>query len=205
MHSNINLCIFDIDGVLVDSAEANYISLDTACKEVFGISVSRKFEEEMGSIPSSEKIKLILSKNRINPTTESITEFSVKKFQALLNFFHLVKFNKEVPEIFQFLKSKGIKTAIVSNARKEYVDLIIDKFKIDALVDFSIGSSCGLKPKPNPAMYLFAMSQLGVSPKDTLIFEDSQVGIEAAKKSCASVVEIKRFSNLTTALIEGLV
>lgn len=202
--SHPKLFVFDIDGVLVESAKANYLSLNSAVKEVFGFDVPYELELLMGSIPSSKKIEIILAAFNTKASAEELASFKKKKFEYLLEYFELVEFNPNVREVFESLKRTGAKIAMVSNARNEYVELIIERLGVKHLVDFYVGSDCGLKAKPNPAMYLYAMAKLGESPKETIIFEDSNVGIAAARSSGARVYEIGSYLDLNLKLIASL-
>lgn len=109
-----------------------------------------------------------------------------RKFELLIANFDRSKTNQDAQKIFQFLKAKDVKLALVSNARSQYIQFIIELLGINGLVDVFVSNDQHLKPKPSPEMYNFAMLKLGVEPKETLIFEDSDIGLEAAYESKAA-------------------
>ena len=198
--------IFDVDGVLVDSEYANFVSLNRALERHLEISIKFEDDQKLGPIPTFKKLD-ILSKRFGVEISESIRdEFLKDKFVFLQDEIKngKIKFNTEANGIFEFIKSLGCKTGIVSNARSEYLEQVKNTLRISELVDVCISNSFKLPTKPNPSMYLRAMSDLGVSPKSTIVFEDSEIGIKAAKDSAANVFHISNFSNLTLGLVKSL-
>jgi HAD superfamily hydrolase (TIGR01509 family) len=196
--------IFDIDGVLVDSEYQNYISLRDSLKEVLGIDFTFEEDIELGPIPTYKKLEYIKRYHSISLDKKQFDLLMRSKFELLIANFDRSKTNQEAQKIFQFLKTKDVKLALVSNARSQYIQFIIDLLGINGLVDLFVSNDQHLKPKPSPEMYNFAMLKLGVEPKETLIFEDSDIGLEAAYESKAKVFEVRSFSQLTLELIERL-
>ena len=160
----------------------------------------------MGPIPTFKKLEILAKRFGVVVSDETRSAFLKDKFEFLKNEIAAgsINFNTEAKSIFQFIKSVGCKTGIVTNARAEYLDQIKKILDIEELVDVSISNSIKIPTKPNPAMYLRAMSELGVSPKATVVFEDSLVGITAALDSCAKVVQVNSFSNLTLDLVKSI-
>ena len=202
----ISAFIFDVDGVLVDSEMANFVSLNRALEKHLSISIQLSDDQALGPIPTFKKLEILSKRFGIEVSEETKSEFLKDKFVFLQDEIEQgnVEFNKEAESIFRFVKSKGCKTGIVSNARTEYLDQIKRILGITELVDICISNNFKLPTKPNPSMYLRAMSELGVSPKSTIVFEDSEIGIQAAKDSCANVFHISNFSNLNLNTVKSL-
>ena len=196
--------IFDIDGVLVDSEYQNYISLRDALKEVLGIDFTFEEDLELGPIPTYKKLEYIKHYHSIDIDKKKFDLLMRRKFELLIANFDRSKINQDAFKIFQFLKSKDVKLALVSNARSQYIRFIIDLLGIKGLLDLFVSNDQHLKPKPSPEMYSFAMSKLGVNPNETIIFEDSDIGLEAAYGSKAKVFEVRSFGQLTLELVERL-
>lgn len=198
--------IFDVDGVLVDSEHANFVSLNKALEKHLNLTIDFADDQALGPIPTFKKLEIITERFGITVSEETRAEFLKDKFEFLQSEISAgaIKFNPEAKLIFQFIKSVGCKTGIVSNARSEYLDQVKKTLGIEGLVDICISNSFNLQTKPNPAMYLRAMSELGVSPKTTIVFEDSTIGIRAALDSCANVIPIAVFSNLTLDLVKSI-
>jgi HAD superfamily hydrolase (TIGR01509 family) len=88
------------------------------------------------------------------------------------------------------MKSSGVKTAIASTAQKENLMNVLNHLHLAGLFDEIIAGTGVKKGKPDPEIYLKAMEVLGVSPEETLIFEDSEVGLQAAEASGANFMRI---------------
>lgn len=89
-------------------------------------------------------------------------------------------FNKGIPELFEMFKNRGIKMAIASSSDKRIIDTVVDKFKIRDMFSFIHSGEFEEYGKPHPAIYLTTAKELGVLPKNCLVFEDSFFGIISA-------------------------
>lgn len=202
----ITAFIFDVDGVLVDSEIANFISLNRALEKHLSVSIQLSDDQELGPIPTFKKLEILSERFGVSVSEDTKAAFLKDKFVFLQDEIENgnVKFNSEAKSIFEFVKSKGCKIGIVSNARTEYLNQVKRILGITELVDVCISNDFKLPTKPNPAMYLRAMSELGVSPKSTVVFEDSEIGVKAAKDSGANVFHVTNFSNLNLIAVKSL-
>lgn len=91
-------------------------------------------------------------------------------------------------EFLELLKTAGIRTAVATSAPVENLDFVVDTLNIRHYFDALLNESMVGHPKPDPEIYQKAMAMLGVEPADSVIFEDSMTGIQAAKASGASVI-----------------
>ncbi|UFH55990.1 HAD family phosphatase [Spirosoma sp. KNUC1025] len=91
-------------------------------------------------------------------------------------------------EFLKALKEAGILTAVATSAPVENLDFVVDALNIRPYFDALLNESMVNHPKPDPEIYQKAMAILGVEPAESVIFEDSMTGIQAAKASGASVV-----------------
>ena len=176
----VKAIITDFDGTLVDTFEANLRAYQKAFQEVglnltaeryrecFGYRYDR-FMQEMG-------------------VTDKIIADSIKelKKQYYPEYFDCLKPNTTLINLIAGIKKMGGKTAIASTARKENLMNVISFLGIAHHFDLIFAGVDVKKGKPDPEIYLKSMAALGVTPDETVIFEDSQVGIDAAKASGAS-------------------
>lgn len=88
------------------------------------------------------------------------------------------------------LKAAGIRTAVATSAPVENLDFVVDTLNIRHYFDALLNESMVSHPKPDPEIYQKAMVMLGVEPAESIIFEDSMTGIQAARASGASVIGI---------------
>lgn len=88
----------------------------------------------------------------------------------------------------QALRAANTRTAVATSAPVENLDFVMDALGIRSYFDALLNESMVSHPKPDPEIYQKAMVLLGVEPADTVIFEDSMTGIQAAKASGTTVI-----------------
>ena len=196
--NNIQLCIFDVDGVLVNSRELHYPATASALA-VYGCDYIRDEDEAFGTIPTREKLHLLAEYGWINPD-DIETIWQLKDEYACQYFDDRILINENIKELFHELKSRGMWIALGSNARYSFLEKVIDALDVDGLIDH-VASAQGMKPKPDPYMYTSAIEKFEVSPETTLIFEDSVVGRQAAYDSGAWVYKVESYDELSIGIL----
>ena len=91
-------------------------------------------------------------------------------------------------DFLKVLKAAGIRTAVATSAPVENLDFVVDALGVRSYFDALLNESMVSRPKPDPEIYQKAMAMLGVDPTESIIFEDSMTGIQAAKASGAYVI-----------------
>lgn len=178
----IKAVIFDLDGVLVTTDELHFEAWK-ALADKLGINdftkadnVRQRGVSRMASLEVVlEKTDRAFSKEEKLALAEEKNEIYVRSLSVLSETDVLSGAN----EFIDYLKSKGIKTAVGSASKN--TPLILEKTKLAGKFD---AVSCGLdttKSKPDPEVFLIAAKKLGVAPCDCVVVEDSDAGIEAAK------------------------
>ena len=191
---DIKLYIFDVDGVLVDSKSVHYPATRNALLD-YGYMYSEEEDENFGTIPTREKLNKLVEQKKINYSDlDSIWKLKDKYTCELFDEF--IKFNLNIKDFFAEIKNRGSYIALVSNARYNFLYKVMDGLDVNPYID-SIRSAQNCKPKPSPDMYLDIMKFFDVSPENTIIFEDSRVGIQAAYSSGANVYEVSSYDELS--------
>lgn len=178
----IKAVIFDLDGVLVTTDELHFEAWKVLADKL-GINdftkadnVRQRGVSRMASLEVVlEKTDRAFSKEEKLALAEEKNEIYVRSLSVLSETDVLSGAN----EFIDYLKSKGIKTAVGSASKN--TPLILEKTKLAGKFD---AVSCGLdttKSKPDPEVFLIAAKKLGVAPCDCVVVEDSDAGIEAAK------------------------
>ncbi|MBO0947851.1 HAD family hydrolase [Fibrella forsythiae] len=90
----------------------------------------------------------------------------------------------------QLLKEHGIKTAVATSAPVENLDFVMDALALRPYFDELLHEKLVTRPKPDPEIYLKAMAMLGVSPEESIVFEDSMTGVKAGRAAGARVVGV---------------
>lgn len=171
--------IFDLDGVLTDTAEYHYRGWKRLADEE-GIPFTREDNESLRGIPRRESLMLIL-KGRRYPE-EKILEMMERKNRYYLEFIREVTAKDLLPGARQLLEeihNGGLKSALGS-ASKNAPDVIRRLGIADLLDAISDGSSVE-RQKPAPDLFLHAARQLNLKPEECVVVEDAAAGIEAAR------------------------
>lgn len=191
------LIAFDLDGVLVDSKDIHFNALNEALSKI-NKKYKISYEEHVNiydGLPTKMKLEILSNKTSLDKTLhkeiwENKQKITEQKFKNLFA-------DTELIAMFLYIKSHNIKIAVVSNSIKKTVNECLESLGIADLVDLVISNEDVTNSKPHPEMYWKAMSTFSVIPSDTVIFEDSVIGMLAANDSGASLIKIKDRSDLT--------
>jgi beta-phosphoglucomutase len=175
---NIQGFIFDLDGVLTDTAELHYLAWQKLADEE-GIPFNRQANEALRGVSRRASLMLIIGDR---PDSEAqIEEMMERKNRYYIKLIENMTFQDLLPgaiALLDELRQAGIKIGIGSaskNARTVIERLGIGD-KIDAIADgYSVQ-----QPKPAPDLFLYAAKQLGLEPEQSVVVEDAAAGIEAA-------------------------
>lgn len=171
--------IFDLDGVLTDTAEYHYRGWKRLADEE-EIPFTREDNEHLRGIPRRESLMLILN-GRTYPE-EKIQEMMERKNNYYLEFIHEVGPKDLLPgarELLEEIRHTGLKSALGS-ASKNAPDVIRRLGIADLLDAISDGNSVE-RQKPAPDLFLHAARQLNLKPEECVVVEDAAAGIEAAR------------------------
>ena len=180
----IQAIITDFDGTLVDTFEANLKAYQIAFSEV-GVKLAAEKYRECFGLRSDRFMEAmgITDLNMCNRIREA-------KKDCYPRFFDYLRPNVALIDLIASFRQLGGKTAIASTARKENLMNVLHYLGIVGLFDMILTGQDVKKGKPSPEIYDKAMEKLQVSPSCTLIFEDSEVGVLAARSSGAHVIKI---------------
>ena len=180
----IKAIITDFDGTLVDTYKANFCAyresfrilnvpfLESDYKRFFGL----RFDDFMKGMNITD--------------VAVINKIKELKREIYPNFFSEMRLNLALFELMNTCRTRGNKIAIASTARKENLLNVLRYFDMTNSFDLIFAGDDVKYGKPNPEIYVKTMSLLKVHPNETLIFEDSIVGVEAAKSSGAFCMQI---------------
>lgn len=182
------LAIFDLDGTLFDTKEVNYLSYKQALEEQgFALDYNFYTEECNGKYYKDYLPKIIA-----NPSLElmEIIHNQKKGFYPLN--LGSAKVNEHLFSIIDNIK-KDYHISLVTTASSKNCSDILKHFAKEEVFELIITHNDVQKVKPDPEGFLKAMSYFNISAEDTIIFEDSETGIDAAMRSGAIVFTIARF------------
>ena len=182
----IKLIILDFDGTLASTEEANMEGYVAALAEE-GIALDREaYRTRYFGMRCPEFLRELGFTNE-----EDIDRIRRRKIELYPTFFDSVRLNEPLWNFVQDFRVQGGKVWIVSTGQKDNIYNAIHHLGIEGKVDGMITSLDVDKPKPSPEAFLKVMAIEGVTPAETVIFEDSVVGLEAAKASGAAYFKVK--------------
>lgn len=184
--NNIEAIIFDMDGVLVDSEPINMQIIDSIYDKV-GIEVPDDIRVKTYGATAQEWWKFI--KDEFNVKDYSAEEMALMEINAERNYFSDSKtektYFKGIEELLSALKEKGFKLAVASSNRKDIIENILDQGNILKYFDSIISGQIPEieNGKPAPDIFLYTAEDLNVFPKNCIVVEDSENGLQAAKSA----------------------
>ena len=183
--------IFDMDGVLVDARELHYNALNLALKDVHEKYVITR-EEHLSTydgLPTSKKLNLLTSEKGLAKELHSLV-WKMKQGKTV-ELISKMQYDERMRSILRGLKSDGYTIHVASNSIKHTVKMMLLRKGLIEYIDEIFSNQDVKNPKPNPEMYLRSMIRAEVSPKETLIIEDSHIGRKAALESGAYLHGVK--------------
>jgi beta-phosphoglucomutase len=174
----IRAFIFDLDGVLTDTAEYHYRGWKRLADEL-GIPFTRADNEALRGIPRRESLLMIL-KGREYPE-EQILELMERKNQYYLEFIREIRPRDLLPgarELLEEIRAAGLKSALGSASKN--APEVIERLGITDLLDAIAHGESVERQKPAPDLFLHAAQQLSLNPAECVVVEDAASGIEAA-------------------------
>ena len=197
--------LFDLDGVLVNTDEIQYISIKTALKDILHYELSA--DEHMvnifkSTITTIAKLKILLETTKFDENTLNLI-YNTKKQYADSYFQNLVADTEKI-ELMQYLQHNKYKIGVVTNSNKNSTNIILKNIGIYEYIDVIITNEDVLNTKPSPDPYLKAIEILGVDKETCIIFEDSEVGITSAKNAGCNYYHVKSILDINVDLIKTL-
>jgi len=208
----IQACIFDLDGVIVDTAKYHYQAWRKLANEKFGFDFSEEKNEALKGVSRSGSLEIILEWGRqdqgfqldYTPTEKNgFTDLKNEWYKELMKNMDSSEILPGVMDFIHDLQRYNLKLGIGSASKNTptVLNLIGITHYFETIID---GQKCTVS-KPQPDVFLMGADGLGVSPKNTIVFEDAPVGVEAALAGGFHAVGVGSEENLGHAhcVIEG--
>ena len=174
-------CIFDLDGVLVDTAKYHFIAWRRLANEL-GVDFDEHDNEQLKGLSRDASLDVILKKGNLSANGPQRQEWMDKKNAWYLELVHQMREDETLPnakELLHQLKKAGIRIGLGSASKN--APLILERVGIAHLFDAVIDGTTTSKSKPDPEVFLLGASELGLKPEECIVFEDALSGIQAAK------------------------
>ena len=184
----IKAFLFDLDGVLVDTAVFHYQAWRRMANSL-GFDFTHEFNETLKGVSRMDSLNLILALGEVTLTEERKLELAAQKNEWYLELVKQMTPDDILPGVNAFLaqiKQAGeqghpIKIALGSVSKN--APLILERVGLSHIFDAIIDGSKITNSKPDPEVFLKGAAELNVSPQECIVFEDAVAGIEAAKRA----------------------
>ena len=180
--------MIDLDGTLFDTKEINFRAYKEAI-EPYGFDIDYKYYCEFCN---GRHYKDFLPQITTHDESTLLVMHKRKK-EAYSKYISYGRVNQMLVDIIES-RDVNCKAALVTTASKQNTFDILDEFHIVDLFDLILTHEDIIKPKPDPEGFFKAMQVFNSKPTECVIFEDSDVGIEAAQKTGATIFVVKGFN-----------
>ena len=215
---NIKAFIFDLDGVIVDTAKYHYLAWKKIADQL-DIKFSEEQNELLKGVSRLRSLDIILELGKKKASQLDKNKWLIQKNEDYLTYLVDMDETAILPGVFpvlKFLKEKNQLIALGSaskNARP-----ILEKTGIVSYFDAIVDGNDVTNAKPDPEVFLIAAKLLDVNPTDAIVFEDSVAGIQAANIGKMTSIGIgeetilheakyifKDFTTISQSFLEGLI
>jgi len=187
----IKLIVFDLDGVLVDAKDIHYEAFNRALATVDPKYVIGRDEHlsKYDGLNTTKKLNMLTAEKGLPKDAHDLVwKQKQQETRAIIQEFEP---SVRLCEVLRQLKNDGFILAVASNSIRETVKLMLLQKGFIPYIDFFFSNQDVTHPKPNVEMYLECMIKAGVSPKETIIIEDSHIGRKAAVDSGAHLFAVR--------------
>ena len=178
---NQKVFIFDLDGVIVDTAKYHYLAWQKLAQQL-GIDFTPEHNEELKGVSRVRSLEIILALGNITATPEDKDIWLKQKNDEYLSYLVTMDESEVLPgvlPVLDYLKQQNQKI-VLGSASKNAVK-ILDKIGMLTEFDAIIDGNSVQNSKPDPEVFLKGAEALGIDPTSCIVFEDAFAGLQAAQ------------------------
>ncbi|MBO0995725.1 beta-phosphoglucomutase [Bacillus sp. SD088] len=179
----IEAVVFDLDGVITDTAKYHYLAWKSIADER-DIPFNEEFNENLKGVSRLESLELILNRGNIELTYAEKMELAEKKNELYKQFIQQLTPEEILPGILSFInriKSENIPIGLASVSKN--AQTVLQALEIEHLFDYCADASKIKNSKPDPEIFLNVCDVLQANPSNAIGIEDALVGIAAIQSS----------------------
>ena len=176
----IRACIFDLDGVIVDTAHYHYLAWKRLANAL-GFDLTPDDNERLKGVSRMQSLEIVLQIGGITANDEEKGLLADQKngwFTVLIEQMKPDEIFPGVRELIEELKAAGIKVALASSSKN--APTVIERLGVRSLFEVIVDGTMVAHTKPDPEIFLSTAEKLGVPPSECVVFEDAEAGVEAA-------------------------
>ncbi len=185
MNNKIEAVVFDLDGVITDTAHYHYLAWKSLA-DFIGIEIDAVFNERLKGVSRIDSLKLIIEHGGRTGdfSDEEIEQMAFTKNEHYCEYLKLLSPKDILPGIHALIlaiREDQIKVGLASVSKNALV--VLKALEIEHLFDYCVDAAKIKRSKPDPEVFLTACEKLQVSPERSIGIEDALVGIEAIHQS----------------------
>lgn len=190
--------IFDLDGVLVDTARFHYLAWRRLARERLGIDFSEADNEQFKGVNRTACMEILCKMAGVKPDAAEFDALADMKNRWYVEYVEKMTPQDVLPGAGEFVeacRAAGMKTAIASASKN--CALVLERTGIARLFDAVVDGTSVTRAKPDPEVFVQAAQKVGIPPARCAVFEDAQAGLDGANAAGMAAVAIGRPDDLT--------
>jgi len=179
----IEACLFDLDGVVVDTAKYHFIAWKALAEEL-GFEFTLEDNERLKGVSRMQSLEILLEIGGLQFSEPEKLAMAEKKNTLYVSYIEKMTPEETLPgveEFLQELRQNGIKVALGSASKN--APMILERIQLSGMFDAIVDGNSISEAKPNPEVFLKGAEKLKVLPEQCVVFEDAIAGIEAAQNA----------------------
>ncbi|WP_136608845.1 beta-phosphoglucomutase [Paenibacillus dokdonensis] len=199
--------IFDLDGVIVDTAKYHFLAWRELAKEL-GFEFTEEHNERLKGVSRMESLRILLEIGGVQATETEQLRMAQEKNDRYVKYISQLDESELLPGVRPYLtglRERGVGIALGSASKN--AEFILERLQIASLFDVVIDGNRVSKAKPDPEVFVKGCEALGLDPSHCVVFEDAAAGVQAGKAAGCGVVGIGRPEILSEAdrVVSGLI
>lgn len=198
--------IFDLDGVIADTAKYHYLAWKRLAAQL-GFDFSMEQNEALKGVSRLRSLELLLEAGGISVDEREKERLAEEKNRWYVEYISQMEPSEVLPgvlELLSDLKKRGVKIALGSASKN--AALILERLQLRDDFEVIVDGTLVTRAKPDPEVFLLAADKLGLLPWECIVFEDAAAGIEAAQRGGMEVIGVgnENLRNIVPHFLNGL-
>jgi beta-phosphoglucomutase len=195
-NKNFKGAIFDLDGVLVDTAKYHYLAWKRLANEL-GFDFTELDNERLKGVSRIQSLEILLEIGGVSLAEAQKEQAATRKNAWYVEYLYTLNENALLPGTKEYLeKLKGNGDRIALGSASKNAPLILERLNIASFFDAVIDGNSVSKAKPDPEVFLKGAQAIGLAPEHCVVFEDALAGIQAARSGGMYVIAVGNKENL---------
>lgn len=179
----IKAAIFDLDGVIVDTAKYHYLAWKRLARQL-GFDLTEEDNEQLKGISRIHSMEIVARIGGLSLPEAELRRLANLKNEWFIEYIEQMRPHEVFPgvvELVKDLRARGIRIGLASSSKN--APAVLGILQITELFDVVVDGTMIIHSKPDPEIFLLAAERLGLPPEVCLVFEDAEAGVEAALRA----------------------